>query len=75
MGGLPTPRILSTRTDPRQANVQRVFTVVKGLCKLPLTVQVRLRLPVERMCVAQLPLWPPCGPRLRACPPPPFPFS
>ena len=103
MRGLPTPRILTTRADPRQATVhdsagltlslprvwgfrltvqghctsgtvQRVCTVAKSSCKPPLVVQVRLCVPVELMCVTLLPLWPSCGPRLRACPPPPFPF-
>ena len=92
MGGLPTPRLLTTRAAPRQATVHdsagltlslprvldcqltvqghctsgtvhRVGTVAKSICKLPLVVQVRLRAPVERMCVALLAfaaiLWPP----------------
>ena len=92
MGGLPTPRLLTTRAAPRQATVHdsagltlslprvwdyqltvqghctsgtvhRVGTVAKSSCNLPWVVQVRLRVPVERMCVALLAfaatLWPP----------------
>ena len=83
MGGLPTPRLLTTRAAPRQATVHdsagltlslprvwdyqltvqghctsgtvhRVGTVAKSSCKLPLVVQVRLCVPVERMCVVLL---------------------
>ena len=52
--GLSTPRLLTTRAATRQVTVPHVCTVAKSSCKLPLVVQVRLCVPVERMCVVLL---------------------